>query len=124
MSHYLSLEISVMNTKACIQSNYRVENPQIFQMAIKYWKYLIATFIYEFSTLKSLLMQIFVNTAFLFQNIESLTPFPIFGHDDVILGVKYFKYLKTGSIFEFSTLKLRKMQKFVISALFVEKIGK
>ena len=29
---------------------------------------------------------------------------PIFGHDDVNLGVKYFKYVKTGSICEFSIL--------------------
>ena len=57
-------------------------------------------------------------------NIKSAPFLPIFVHDDVILGVKYFKYLKTGSIFEFPTLKLLKMQSFVISALFVEKIAK
>ena len=44
-------------------------------VAVKYLKYLITTFIYEFSALKSLLMQIFVYIAFLFQNIESRNPF-------------------------------------------------
>ena len=38
---------------------------------------------------------------------------PIFGHDDVILGFKYLKYLKTDPTFEFSTLKLLKMQSFI-----------
>ena len=44
-------------------------------LAVKYLKYLMTTFIYEFTALKSLSMQSFVYIAFLFQNIESRTPF-------------------------------------------------
>ena len=69
-------------------------------------------------------MQVFMFTVSLFQEIGNGTLLPIFGHNDVILGVKYLKYVKTGSVFEFFTLNLLQMQSFIISALFVEKIGK
>ena len=67
---------------------------------------------------------IFMFISFLFPGDRKLVPFPpIFGLDDVMLGIKYSRYLKycNASIFELSALYLLWMQIFMfISFLFQE----
>ena len=106
MSHYLSLEICVMNAKACIQSNYRAGNPTL-EAALGSWRQMTdrqtdepvekSNKSYRFIAYQQYMSWM---AWMAWERCEK------FGHDDVILGVKYLECPTTSSIFEFSTLKI------------------